>query len=158
MALELKSALVTSMETAAAQAGLVLLSAASGSDLHGQPTAVFQLALRGDESRTLRLELSEAFDFDKPLLLPAMTAHLGAEAKRLRNPAPRLLRYSRRYSRRIRQIPVALPPLHLRGRHLHRARRNVPGRRRRAKPARQTGRLRHRHLCRDCARHGAALR
>jgi hypothetical protein len=34
------------------------------------------------------LELSEAFVFDKPELLPAMTAHLAAEAKRLRNPQP----------------------------------------------------------------------
>jgi hypothetical protein len=32
--------------------------------------------------------LSEAFDFDKPDLLPTMTAHLAAEAKRLRNPRP----------------------------------------------------------------------
>ncbi|MGA8727173.1 MAG: hypothetical protein WB608_00370 [Terracidiphilus sp.] len=88
MTLELKSALVTSMEAAAAQAGLVLLSAKSGSDLHGQPTAAFQLGLRGAENRTLQLELSEAFDFSKAQLLPAMTAHLAAEAKRLRNPRP----------------------------------------------------------------------
>jgi len=46
--------------------------------------------LPGDElaGRTVQLELSEAFDFDKPDLLPAMTAHLAGEAKRLRNPRP----------------------------------------------------------------------
>ena len=38
--------------------------------------------------RSLKLELSDAFDFDKPDLLPEMTAHLAGEAKRLRNPRP----------------------------------------------------------------------
>jgi len=38
--------------------------------------------------RTLKLELSEAFEFDKPNLLPEMTAHFAAEAKRLCNPRP----------------------------------------------------------------------
>ena len=88
MTVELKSTLVTSLETAAVKAGLVLLSATTGSDFHGQPTAVFQLGLPGASGRSLQLELSEAFDFDKPGLLPEMTAHLAAEAKRLRNPRP----------------------------------------------------------------------
>ena len=84
----LKSSLVKSLETAASQAGLVLLSTSEGSDFHGQPTAVFQLGLTGGEGRSLQLQLSEAFDFDKPDLLPTMTAHLAAEARRLRNPRP----------------------------------------------------------------------
>jgi len=88
MTVELKSTLVTSLETATAQAGLVLLSARTGSDFHGHPTAVFQLGLAGAEGRSLQLEMSEAFDFDKPQLLPTMTAHLAGEAKRLRNPRP----------------------------------------------------------------------
>jgi hypothetical protein len=90
MTVELKSSLVTPLEAAAAQAGLTLLSATAGSDFHGRPTAVFRLGLAGSEpaGRALRLELSEAFVFDKLHLLPAMTAHLGAEAKRLRNPRP----------------------------------------------------------------------
>jgi hypothetical protein len=85
-----KSSLVTSLEAAASQAGLVLVSAAQGSDLHGQATAIFQLGLPSAElaGRTLKLELSEGFDFDKPELLPTMTAHLAGEAKRLRNPRP----------------------------------------------------------------------
>ena len=88
MTAELKSSLATSLQSAAAQAGLLLQSATEGSDLHGQPTAIFQLALPGESSRTLRLELSEAFEFDKPNLLPEMAAHLAAEARRLRNPRP----------------------------------------------------------------------
>ena len=90
MTAELKTSLVKSLETAAKQAGLVLVSATQGSDFHSQPTAVFQLGLpgAGNEDRSLRLELSETFDFDKPNLLPAMTAHLTAEAKRLHNPRP----------------------------------------------------------------------
>jgi hypothetical protein len=91
----LKSNLTNSIQAAAKQAGLVLVSATQGSDFHGQPTAVFELGLpslglTGAEAagRTLRLELSEAFEFDKPDLLPTMTAHLAGEAKRLRNPRP----------------------------------------------------------------------
>jgi hypothetical protein len=86
----LKSTLVPPVQAAATQAGLVLVSAAEGSDFHGQPTAVFQFGLPGTESsgRTVKLELSEGFDFDKPDLLPAMTAHLAGEAQRLRNPRP----------------------------------------------------------------------
>ena len=90
MTADLKSTLVSSVQAAADQAGLVLVSATEGSDFHGQPTAVFQLGLPGSEAagRTLKLELSEAFEFNKPDLLPAMTAHLAGEAKRLRNPRP----------------------------------------------------------------------
>jgi hypothetical protein len=89
MTAELKTSLATSIQAAAAQASLVLVSATEGTDFHGQPTAVFQLGLPGAETgRTLKLELSEAFEFDKPDLLPTMTAHLAGEAKRLRNPRP----------------------------------------------------------------------
>ena len=90
MATELKSSLVTSLEAAAAKAGLALVSATQGSGSNGRPTAVFELGLAGNPAtgRTLRLELSEAFDFDKPNLLPEMEAHLAGEAKRLRNPRP----------------------------------------------------------------------
>jgi hypothetical protein len=89
MTVPVKSTLVPSIEAAAAKAGLTLLSTSTGSDFNGQPTAVFQLGLPGDAAgRSLRLELSEAFDFDKSQLLPEMTAHLAAEARRLRNPRP----------------------------------------------------------------------
>ncbi len=87
---ELKSSLVASLEAAAAKAGLILISVKQGADFHGRPTAVFELGLPGNEAvgRSLKLELSDAFDFDKPNLLPEMTAHLAGEAKRLRNPRP----------------------------------------------------------------------
>jgi hypothetical protein len=95
MAAELKSSLVTSVQSAASQAGLVLVSATEGTDFHGQPTAVFQFGLppigeSGAEAagRTVKLELSGAFEFDKPDLLPTMAAHLAAQARRLRNPRP----------------------------------------------------------------------
>ena len=90
MTAELKTSLVSSLEAAAAKAGLVLVSATQGSDFHGKPTALFELGLPGSDAgaRTLKLELSESFNFDKPDLLPTMTAHLAAQAKRLRNPRP----------------------------------------------------------------------
>jgi hypothetical protein len=78
---------VTSLEAAAQKAGLVLVSTTEGADFHGRPTAVFELGLAGG-GRSLRLELSGAFDFDKPELLPTMTTHLAGEAKRLKNPRP----------------------------------------------------------------------
>jgi hypothetical protein len=90
MTAELKTSLVTPLEAAAAKAGLVLVSATQGADFHGQSTAVFELGLPGAaaDARSLKLELSEAFNFDKLELLPTMTAHLAAQAKRLRNPRP----------------------------------------------------------------------
>jgi hypothetical protein len=84
----LKSSLVSSLEAAASKAGLELVSATQGTDFHGGPTAVFELGLPGASGRALKLELSNGFDFDKPELLPAMTAHLAGEAKRLKNPRP----------------------------------------------------------------------
>ena len=88
MTVQSKSALVGSLETAATKADLTLLATASGSDFNGDPTVVFQLGIPGVEGRSLQLELSEAFEFSKPNLLPEMTSHLAAEAKRLRNPRP----------------------------------------------------------------------
>jgi len=89
MTAELKTSLVSSVETAAKQAGLVLLGATQGTDYNSNPTAVFELGLPGAAAgRSLKLELSQAFDFDKPNLLPEITAHLAGEAKRLRNPRP----------------------------------------------------------------------
>jgi hypothetical protein len=90
MASDVKTSLVASLETAAAQAGLVLVSVAQGATANGRPTAIFQLGLPEAEpaGRTLKLELSDSFEFDKPDLLPQMAAHLANQAKRLRNPLP----------------------------------------------------------------------
>jgi hypothetical protein len=84
----LKTALTDSIQIAATKAGLQLTSTTEGKDFHGQPTAVFELAPVAEPGRTLKLELSEFFDFNKPDLLPAITQHLAEEAKRLRNPRP----------------------------------------------------------------------
>jgi hypothetical protein len=79
--------LVTAIEAAAAEAGLKLVSATEA-DVNGQPTQIFQFGLPGLDERRLQLELTEAFDFNNPHLLPEMAAHLAAQAKRLRNPRP----------------------------------------------------------------------
>jgi len=94
MTAELKSSLVSAIESAASQAGLVLVSAGASASADtrsdDRTTTIFQLGLKGGEGagKTLRLELTDGFDFDKPNLLPEMTAHLAGEAKRLRNPRP----------------------------------------------------------------------
>jgi hypothetical protein len=90
MSPDLKTSIVASLEAAAEKAGLVLISVTQGADFHGHPTAVFELGLPAKNAIgcSLKLELSENFDFDKPELLPEITAHLAAEARRLRNPRP----------------------------------------------------------------------
>lgn len=90
MAADLKTSLVASIEAAAAQAGLVLVSVARSSSSNGRNTAVFLLGLPDAATlgKTLKLELTEDFDFDGPDLLSQMTAHLTGQAKRLRNPRP----------------------------------------------------------------------
>ena len=85
---ELRSSLVKSLETAARQAGMVMANVTHGSDFHGEPTTIFELGLADGTDRSLQLEVSHNFDFDKPHLLPEMAAHLAGEAKRLRNPRP----------------------------------------------------------------------
>jgi len=88
MTADLKTSLVAPVEAAAKSAGLTLVSATQGTSHDGRTTTQFILALPGDSSKTLKLELTEAFEFSKPDLLPQMQAHLANEAKRLRNPRP----------------------------------------------------------------------
>ncbi|MGA2276110.1 MAG: hypothetical protein ABSG00_00795 [Terracidiphilus sp.] len=93
MTVTLTSTLASALESAASQAGLVLVSTTQGAGFGGQSTAVFLLGVPGSSGaaaadRTLKLELSEGFVFDKPHLLAEMTAHLAAQSKRLRNPRP----------------------------------------------------------------------
>jgi uncharacterized protein YcnI len=90
MSPNLVSTLSSSVSAAAADAGLTVLSSEEGVDFNGRPTAIFRIGLTADApaDRTVRLELSEDFDFSRPELLPEMTAHLRDEAKRLRNPRP----------------------------------------------------------------------
>jgi hypothetical protein len=90
MSANLVTALSTAVSNAAAPAGLTVVSSEEGLDFNGRPTAIFRIGLAKDApaERTLRLELSEDFDFHRPELLPEMTTHLRDEAKRLRNPRP----------------------------------------------------------------------
>src|ERR1700754_4569896 len=78
------------VSAAAKSAGLTIVSSEQGTDFHGQPTAIFHLGLKPDASpeHTLRLELSQGFEFQRDEFLPEMTAHLDSEARRLRNPRP----------------------------------------------------------------------
>src|ERR1700723_4206491 len=80
--------LSTAVGNAAEHAGLTVLSSEEGVDFNGRATAIFRIGLAKDApaERTLRLELSEDFDFHRPELLRDMTAHLPDEPKRLRNP------------------------------------------------------------------------
>jgi len=88
MTAELKTSLVAPVESAAKAAGLVLVSATTGTAHDGRATTQFVLALPGDAAKTLKLELTESFEFSNPDLLPQMQAHLAAQAKRLQNPRP----------------------------------------------------------------------
>jgi len=90
MPTQFENALTAMLQDAARQAGLVVLSAEAGTDFNQHPTAKFRLGLTLDAApeRTLGLELSENFDFQKPDLLPEMTSHLREAARRLRNPRP----------------------------------------------------------------------
>ena len=87
---QLESTLTTNLQSAARAAGLAVLSVDAGKDFNGHPTTRFQLAASPEAppERTLLLELSEAFDFHKPGLLPEMTSHLREAEQRLRNPRP----------------------------------------------------------------------
>jgi hypothetical protein len=90
MTAHLQSTLVANLQTAAQQAGLIVLSVDAGTDFNGHPTTRFRLGGSADApaDRTLLLELSEVFDFHQPELLPEMTTHLREAAHRLRNPRP----------------------------------------------------------------------
>jgi hypothetical protein len=90
MPAQFETVLTTMLNTAAQGAGLVVLSAQAGTDFNNNPTAKFRLGLTADApaERTLQLELSDAFNFEKPELLPEITTHLREAARRLKNPQP----------------------------------------------------------------------
>src|SRR5882672_821764 len=90
MSIDFQTALTATVGTAAREAGLTVVSSEAGTDFNHKPTARFKLALapNAPAEHTLQLELSDAFDFQKPDLLPEMTSHLREAAKRLKNPRP----------------------------------------------------------------------
>jgi hypothetical protein len=82
------TSLVAPIETAAKAAGLVLVSATAGTSHDGRATTEFVLSLPSDAAKTVKLELTEAFEFGNGDLLAQMEHHLVNDAKRLRNPRP----------------------------------------------------------------------
>jgi hypothetical protein len=90
MSTPVQTNLTATLQTAAREAGLSVLSADAGTDFNGHPTTRFRLGTAPDApaERTLQLELSEAFDFHKPELLPEMVTYLREAGHRLRNPRP----------------------------------------------------------------------
>ena len=85
-----ENALTAMFQNAASQAGLVVIAAETGTGANTHSTTKFRLGLKKDDAaeRTLYLELSESFDFQKPELLPEMTTYLREAARRLKNPQP----------------------------------------------------------------------
>ena len=90
MPTQFDNALTAKLQDAARLAGLVVLSAETGADENTRSTTKFRLGLEKNSpaERTLGLELSESFDFQKPELLPEMTTYLREAARRLKNPRP----------------------------------------------------------------------
>jgi len=76
------------LESAAAAAGLTIASIQPGTDFAGTPTTRATLALAADPSKTLTLELSDAFDAANPEFVQHFTTFFTEAAERLRNPRP----------------------------------------------------------------------
>jgi hypothetical protein len=153
------TALSTALGIAAANAGLTILSSEEGIDFNGRPTAIFRIGLSPDApaERTLRLELSEDFDFNRPELLPEMTSALARRGQTAAQSAAGCLRDHGRHADHLQRLPLALPPLCLGRGYLHRPRGGPRGRRHRFPAARQDFRQHDRDLCGDCPCSGAAL-
>jgi hypothetical protein len=90
MSADLVTALSSALAATGKEAGVTIVSSEEGTGFNGRPTAIFHIGLSTDApaEQTLRLELGEDFDFNRPGLQPEMTSHLREEAKRLRNPRP----------------------------------------------------------------------
>ena len=84
------STLQQTIEQAAQQASLAILSTTEGADFHGKPTSIFRLGLLPDSppERTLTLELSESFAPAAEEQKVGLAVYLQHAAKRLRNPNP----------------------------------------------------------------------
>ncbi len=80
------AALAAQVSTAAAQAGLQVLSSAPATSFAGAPTTRFQLALAANPEHTLQLELSDAFDLGHADFAAQLKSFLAETAERLRNP------------------------------------------------------------------------
>ena len=76
------------LESAARAAGIVIASIEPGTDFAGMPTTRATLALAADPSKTLTLELSEAFDAADPEFIQHFTTFFSETAERLGGPRP----------------------------------------------------------------------
>jgi hypothetical protein len=90
MTMHTATPLTTAIETSAPRAGLIVLTSQRGTAHNGSPTTRFTLALapNAPPEKTVTLELSDSFEFDKPELVPAFEEHLRETSMRLRNPRP----------------------------------------------------------------------
>ena len=81
------------VEQAAHQAGLTILTVTEGTDFHEKPTSIFRLGLSADSAleRTLTLELSERFAPMTADQKQGLATYLEQAAKRLRNPNPNVM-------------------------------------------------------------------
>ena len=81
---------LTQIAAAAAAAGIQILATESALSMAGNPTTRFTLALAPDAppSRTLTLQLSDAFDASTPEAAQQLQLFLAETANRLRNPRP----------------------------------------------------------------------
>jgi len=76
------------LESAARAAGLVIASIEPGTDFAGVPTTRATLALAADPSKTLTLELSEAFDATDSRFPIELATFFSETTERLRGPRP----------------------------------------------------------------------
>jgi len=76
------------LDSAASSAGLTLQSVEPGTDFAGVPTTRATLALAADPTKTLILELSEAFDAADPRFVAEFTTFFTEAAERLSGPRP----------------------------------------------------------------------
>jgi hypothetical protein len=76
------------LESAASSAGVSLTAAESGTDHSGAPTVRAHITLAADPTRSVTLELSEAFDAANPKFAAELATFFAETAQRLRNPRP----------------------------------------------------------------------
>ena len=85
------AALPAQVASAAAAAGLQVLSTSPATSFAGAPTTRFALALLDNTANTLQLELSDAFDLGHADFATQLKSFLAETASRLRNPQPNTL-------------------------------------------------------------------
>ena len=74
--------------SAAAGAGLIIVSSEPATSIDGTPTTRFALALAADPAKTTQLELSQSFDAANPEFAQQLSAFLADTAHRLHNSKP----------------------------------------------------------------------